>query len=414
MSTPREFDTETLLAMTPDSLTAVGAARGGVTEFASEVADRLHKEGKPHEALEKTLGFTAPFGESWLHQPGETAPYLSLELAGRVLAPDAYRDAMAAIVLSGSPSVPFDYRALAAEALASCGAGPWTAELERVVAETQALPLRGLDTKIGIRTDGIDHLFHIPETVDQRLELLRTASALKTAESRALLARRVLERAGGGGADAPAPPADALVSAEAERLIAEDTGTGMVAPGDYLVRWDQELAVPDGSPHPLTLAELLRITLLAPEFKLPDIRVRPVLVDFYRAILRISGRVTIGLGSGVFYVEHGAQARPSYFYMGRDAVLGKGCTIDCVGGAVLQQGSFLGGGFMPVLVHTHKHIRKGGEPGVAERKRVLPCVFAAEAGARLPMDAIGIFETADYLGAPSSPHEGIRALALDT
>jgi hypothetical protein len=96
--------------------------------------------------------------------------------------------------------------------------------------------------------------------------------------------------------------------------------------------------------------------------------------------------------------------------MGRDAVIGKGCTIDGVGGAILQQGSFLGGGFMPILIHTHKHIRNAGEPGVAERKRVQPAVFVAMAGARLPMTAIGIFETADFTRS-ETPYEGILAIA---
>lgn len=413
MSTNLEYGVETLLAMTPDTLSTVGVAPDGPETFGSEVAARLPRDETALEAFLSTLRFEVPFGESWLHQPGAKSPYLSLELASGVLSTEEYRDAVAGIVLSDSPSIPFDYRALAAEALAECGPGRWSGELQRAVTETTPIPVRGLDTKVGIRTDGIDHLFDIPETIDERLALLRTAGALKTAESRALLAHRVLARTGAMETDTAATPADALVSAEAEWLIAEDTETAMISPQDYLVQWDQELAVPEGGSHPLTLAELLRITLLSPEYKLPDIKVRPALVDFYRSVLRISGRVTIGLGSGVFYVEHGTEANPSYFYMGRDSVLGKGCTIDGVGGAVLQQGSFLGGGFMPVLVHTHKHIRKSGEPGAAERKRVLPCVFAAETGARMPMDAIGIFETADYLDGQSSPHAGIRAIGLD-
>ncbi|MER7015514.1 hypothetical protein ABT324_29115 [Saccharopolyspora sp. NPDC000359] len=229
----------------------------------------------------------------------------------------------------------------------------------------------------------------------ERIDLLRTASELKALEGRYLVAARVL------GEPVAAP------GTGAERLIAEDVGTDLVAPSDYLVPWDQEF--PNTAGGDLTLAELMRIALLCPEFKLPDAEVRPVLVDFYRAVLRISGRSIIGLAAGVFHVEHGTMSDPSYYYQGRDSILGKGLVIDCVGGAILQQGSFLGGGFMPILIHTHKHIRKSGEVGAAERKRVLPCLFAAEAGARFPMDAVGLFEAVDYL-EQETPYPGIRAI----
>ncbi|MFJ6943276.1 hypothetical protein ACISU4_01210 [Streptomyces wuyuanensis] len=409
---------EKLLKLTPDMLGSVAAGAVDADAPRKKLLEHLQDDAAAGSLFARVCTFEAPYGESWVHQPGSVRPYLSLELAEEVFPPGRLRSVLADIVLSESTAIPFDYRALAAEILSELGPGPYAAVLRKVVDCTEPLKSRTLAGKADTRTDGIDHLFDIPETQEGRLRLLEAASLAKTRESRALLARRILQADGAPSGDGAAPGdgalRGALTSAEAERLIEEDSGTDFISPSDYLVIWDQELATPSAGATPLTLAELLRITLLCPEFSLPDATVRPVLVSFYRSVLRVSGRAIIGLKGGVFYVEHGADAHPSYFYMGRDAVIGKGCTIDCVGGAVLQQGSFLGGGFMPILVHTHKHIRNAGEPGVAERKRVLPALFAAKAGARLPMQAIGIFETADYTGQAESPYPGIVAIAFDS
>ncbi|RFS82439.1 hypothetical protein D0T12_26940 [Actinomadura spongiicola] len=367
----------------------------------TRLAGRIGTDESAYEEFGRACRFESPYVASWVHGPGEKCPYLSLELAAAELDDDRYRATLADIVLSTSTAIPYDYRALAADELLRFGPGPFTGDLEEAVDSYEPLGHRTTETKLGVTTDGIDHLFEIPDTAAGRIDVLTAASRAKTLESRFLLARRVLGRA---------PRAEAPAS-EAERLILDDAGTGMISPSDYLVPWDQEFPGADGAAA-LTLAELMRIVLLCPEFKLPDARVRPVLVDFYRSVLRISGRSIIGLSAGVFHVEHGTLTTPSYYYQGRDAILGKGLVIDCVGGAILQSGSFLGGGFMPILIHTHKHIRKSGEAGASERKRILPCIFVAEEGARFPMDAIGLFETVDYLGK-DTPHEGIRALPLN-
>ncbi|MEU3046633.1 hypothetical protein ABZ705_08890 [Streptomyces sp. NPDC006984] len=395
-------DTETLLRLTPDVYAELAPSAG---EPSGSLADRLGRDTGTREVFTRACTFEAPFGESWVHGAGKDSPYLSLELAAATLDENAYRSLLAAVVLSDSGALPHDYRALAGEELARVGVGVHRDALCAAVDEFTPSPMRTQQAKTLIRSDGIDHLFPVPDTVEGRVAMLRQATAARTAESRHLVAGRVL------GRTEPVGPLRAHCSAEAERLIVEDAGTGFVRPRDYLMPWDQELA-DDGAGGRLTLAELLRVTLLCPEFKLPDIRVRPALVAFYRAVLRISGRAIIGLGAGVFHVEHGTAAHPSYFYLGRDAVLGKGCVVDCVGGAVLQQGSFLGGGFLPVLIHTHKHVRRSGEPGAAERRTVLPCVFAAEAGARMPMSAIGLYEAADHVGSDAGPYPGIRSIPL--
>ncbi|WP_410600686.1 hypothetical protein [Amycolatopsis sp. lyj-90] len=386
-------DLSTLLRPAKDMLAEVSDREAAVAQVTSQIKN----DDAARALFAQVCRFEAPFTASWVHGPGDDSPYLSLELAAASLDDDRYRAQLADIVLSTSTSIPFDYRALAAEKLLQVGAGEFTGALEEVVDSYEPLPVRGLQAKIAVPTDGIDHLFDIPDTVTGRLNILIAASRAKTLESRYLLAGRVL----GNGVAETAP------EGEPERLILEDVGTTMVSPLDYLVPWDQEFPGENGSN--LTLAELMRITLMCGEFQLPDTTVRPILVDFYRSVLRTGGRSIIGLAAGVFHVEHGTLATPSYYYQGRDAILGKGCVIDCVGGAVLQAGSFLGGGYMPILIHTHKHIRKSNQAAASERKQILPCIFAAEAGARYPMDAIGLFETVDYLGR-ETPYEGIRAI----
>ncbi|WP_414939373.1 hypothetical protein [Amycolatopsis sp. cmx-11-51] len=386
-------DLSTLLRPAKDMLAEVSDKEAALAQVTSQIKN----DAAARALFAQACRFEAPFTASWVHGPGDNSPYLSLELAASSLDDDRYRAQLADIVLSTSTSIPFDYRALAAEKLAQLGTGEFAGALKEVVDSYEPLPVRGLQAKIAVPTDGIDHLFDIPDTVTGRLNILIAASRAKTLESRYLLAGRLL----GNGVQVTEP------AGEPERLILEDVGTTMVSPSDYLVPWDQEFPGENGSN--LTLAELMRITLMCGEFQLPDTTVRPILVDFYRSVLRTGGRSIIGLAAGVFHVEHGTLATPSYYYQGRDAILGKGCVIDCVGGAVLQAGSFLGGGYMPILIHTHKHIRKSNQAAASERKQILPCIFAAEAGARYPMDAIGLFETVDYLGR-ETPYEGIRAI----
>ncbi|GAA2804304.1 hypothetical protein [Saccharopolyspora taberi] len=394
MQTTKDF--ATMLRLTSDILAEVTDAESARTR----VESRIKSDDADYQLFTDACRFDAPYVGSWIHGPGERAPYLSLELAAASLDDQHYRAMLAEIVLSTSTAIPYDYRALAAEELVRLGPGEFAGALQDVVDSFEPLPLRSTETKINIPTDGIDHLFDIPETAAGRIDLLVAASKLKTLESRYWLASRIL----GVGEHVGAP------ETEAQRLIAEDVGTNMIAPSDYLVVWDQEFPGVHGAN--LTLAELMRIVLLAPECKLPDTTVRPILVDFYRSVLRISGRSIIGLAAGVFHVEHGTLADPSYYYQGRDAIIGKGCVIDCVGGAILQKGSFLGGGFMPILIHTHKHIRNSSESAAAERKRILPCVFVAETGARYPMHAVGLFESVDYLDK-ETPYKGIRILPAD-
>ena len=193
--------------------------------------------------------------------------------------------------------------------------------------------------------------------------------------------------------------------------IYKDTKSNLISADDYIVLWDQEITFCKNSSYQHTIAEVLRIVLLTNEFQVPDRKIRSEVLAFYRAVLKISGRSIIGLSAGVLYVEHGTTSRPSLFYLGRDSILGKGCIIDGVGGSVILSESFIGGGFMPILIHTHKHIKIEKESAINERKNILSCLFFSSHGSRLPMSAVGLFESADYINK-SSPYEGISIFSL--
>jgi hypothetical protein len=410
-TTDPPMDVADLLQLTAD-LVAEAAAAGRLPTASpmDYLAGEIAAEPTALHAFIQACCFAAPYGQSWVHAAGTDHPYLSLQLAAASLTEEQYRELLAAVVLADSPAVPYDYRALAAAELGRVGPGEFASDLRAAVAAHKPVQARSWAQKAALQTDGIDHLFPIPDSTPGRLATLRAASRRKTMETCGRFAERVL------AGPAAAPTADwarpTFASAEAAALIRADVAAAYVRPEDYLVRWDEVLGPASTESAGLTLAEILRMILLCPEFRLPDATIRPAVVDFYRAVLKISGRSIIGLSAGVFHVEHGTAETPSYFYLGRGAVLGKGCVIDCVGGAVLGHESFLGGGFMPILVHSHKHLKDENASAASERKRILPCIVAAAAGARLPMSAVGLFEAADYLDGTPSPYPGIYAIPL--
>lgn len=406
------LNTLELLQLAPDLFDELAPDAASKTSICARVVAELRSDDRVRGAFLRSCRYEGSLGATWIHAAGEDQDYLSFELLEQALSPGERTAAFAEILLSDSTAIPYDYRAQAGEKLLALDPSAYRPRIEKILSELRVSGLRSTADKLLSPTDGIDHLFPIPATVEERLAMLERASAKKTEESRFLLCFRLSRALGWSAPGAETYGAleqllaGAFSCAEAEKRIAADVTCRLIHPADYLVPWDQELL----APH--TLAELLRITLMCGEFKLPDSTVRPALVRFYRSVLRISGRAIIGLAAGVFHVEHGSLAAPSYCYMGRDSALGKGCVVDGVGGVVVESGAFLGGGFMPILIHTHKHLRNANEPGIAERKRILPCVFGADRGARLPMHAIGLFETAEYL-EHESPYPGIRALALD-
>jgi hypothetical protein len=369
------------------------------------------------DSLVSVITFNREHYGHYLHEAGERLPYRILDMLGESVDAKFRKQLYLKVLLSIEPLLPLDFQGLVGHLLLSAiqknEISLNKGELEELIAFAQTQPsfrARSSAAMARIKTDGIDHLFPIPMTPEERVKIVDAAAQLKARERSALIISRFCAKLGVALSYAE-QPVHGMRSSQVEVAIKQDVGDSLLCATDFLVPWTQVLTSDvDGA---LTLAEICRITLLAPEFKLPDEKVRLALIGYYRSALRICGRATIGLGSGVFHVEHGTLCEPSYFYMGRGSIIGKGCMIDGVGGAVLLRESFIGGGFMPILVHTHKHIRVQGQSAALERKRLLPCVFLMKEGVRFPMSRIGLFEAADHIGT-SSGMDGVDSLPIDS
>ncbi|WP_175772847.1 hypothetical protein [Paraburkholderia phenazinium] len=376
------------------------------------IATILQADGG-REALRACAVHESEYLGSWLYSKSAGHHYLIFDFLEHEENQAKYgaRHLYFDILTSHNPLIPYDYRAIAANLWLSAARtqAPSDAELHQLAAAANcdlAPRRRSWLDKISVVTDGIDHLFVAHYELPDLLKLMSDVAGEEAAWHSNAMLTRVAARFG-VAAERPHPYAsadDAFYNDDVGTLIAEDVGAQLIEPLDYMAFWDRVYEVDAGA---TTLAELLRIILLRPEFSLPDQQIRPALLAFLRAALKLSGRAIIGLGAGAFHVEHGSRANPSLFYMARGAILGKGCKIDTVGGTVLLQESFLGGGFVPLLIHTHKHLNNKSA-GADERKSILPCIFVARRRARLPMHVAGMIETADFLSEPC-PHAGIEA-----
>jgi hypothetical protein len=347
---------------------------------------------------------------SWLYARG-TQGFLIFDLAFKLLPEDGFRKLLCSILLSDEVLIPYDYRAAAGALWASEGGASRPAELARI-RQAASQPVendrRSFRDKVLLSTDGVDHLFDAHRPAAETLDLLRAASLKATRLNVHTLARRVLSQLSQWNGDEPPVAADSFVSPAILEMVAADLQQPLIQPTDYVAQWDSMYGTDNGVG--ISLAELLRVILLEPTWQLPDTQVRRTVTGFYRSVLKISSRALIGLTGGIFHVEHGTRVNPSFFYMGADAIIGKGCKIDVVGGIALCSKSFVGGGFIPLLIHTHKHLSGNGLGGSDERKNILPCIVGVGSRTRIPMHSVGLFEAADFLGK-DSPYKGVSVHA---
>lgn len=376
---------------------------------------------------------------SWLFSQGIEHDYLILdvlqEFCSRGLLDD---DLFVECILHEEPLIPFDFK------------GKLTAlfvkmikkekvnfkqtsflKLETFLINFTALPRRTIEEKLNIVTDGIDHLFPIPQNLEDKLFLLNQAALYKENESRFKDVIYLLDKIqpfvskdiqlGIHELKASTLIKDALftlstltkgswISERVKSLIEVDVDCSFRTWIDYVVCWDQEVANFNG--YTYTTSELFKICLTTSELSSPDLLIRTQILKFYRGMLKISGRASIGLKAAIYYGEHGIIENPTFFYMGRDCIIGKGCIIDPVGGLVMLSKSYIGGGFIPILIHTHKHILAEGNVGTDERNNIVPCVLVAKKGARFPMNHSLLFEAADYINR-ETPYPGIEVFKVE-
>lgn len=379
------------------------------------------------------------YGFSWLLTEGINHDYLILDIIEefaykKFLKSDFFIEA----ILCEDSLIPFDFRgkllslfvSVIKKGIINFNRSSFE-KLQKFIINFKIFSRRSIKEKLEIPTDGIDHLFPIPNTLEDKLVLLSQASIYKTKETifndiwllfeeikfmmpediRVLMDTlkndnfvkeifSVLSTLSNGQ----------LISDKVKPLIDLDVNTSFRTWKDYVVCWDQQVVNFKG--YTYTISELFRICLITSELSTPDLLIRTEVLRLYRSLLKISGRATIGLKAAIYYGEHGVIENPTFFYMGRDSIIGKGCIIDPVGGIIMLSKSYLGGGFIPILVHTHKHLLIGKNKGADERKKILPCILVARQGARFPMTHSILFEAADYINK-KTPYKDIDSFEID-
>lgn len=330
--------------------------------------------------------------------PGHKSDYLALDVLLAIEPDDTRHDLLRSVALSRSALMPVDLRAAALRRLVHEGQGSDLVERWRLRAPS--LPNLPEVDRLHRDSDGIDHLFDVPESGAEFADfVLGAAHAFQEFRITSLIERAVAEN----------PQCEQRLDSMGV-VVSQHVADPLLSPEDYLVPWDRTLTL-DEHGQPVTIAEVCKALLLHPSTRVPNRAVRSAAVSFYRAVLGVPGRAVVGIGAGFLYVEHGSVAEPSYVFVGQGAIIGKGVTLDTVGGIVLGRESFIGGGFMPLLIHTHKHIRERGTSAATERLQISRTGFVAEDGARYPMGVVGMFECADYVNQ-AVPFEGIRVVPI--
>jgi hypothetical protein len=311
---------------------------------------------------------------------------------------------LADFALSNSLYLPYDLRAAA---FASLGSAPHSTELSDRLAAIAAQPARRYKNLALSPSNDIDHNFHIPVERVERDRLLKAAAVTAMRRARARLARRAM---GEVESDPAAGDTLAPVRIYVPRNAATRFGDTVSAPGmdwrDFLIDWNEVLV--ETPEEDYTVAEILRLLLLDSEYHLPGYAQRARADAVHINLLKTFCGVTIGLKAGVLFVEHGFRPEASFFLISENAILGKSCVVDATGVVLIEAKAFLGGGFSPILIHTHKHTRAGGAD---ERKSVAPIGFLARSGARLPMDFVGLLEVMDMT---PDRWPGLERLDIDT
>jgi hypothetical protein len=392
-------------------------------ELIGDLSDGLSRRDEIwFTAVSELLAGSGGYEYSWLLSRGARHPFLIIDILNdMVLAEKINPGDLSKIILSAlvskSTQAAFDLQHHLLDFFVKLRLPLGQADIGLMVDIVENAPRsvhKSKESMIFQKSDGVDHVFPIPSSFEKRSEILSLATLNGRLKNRALILHRLLNAmspSSQAGYDAASfgkvsmqTPYLADIALE---FIKTDSGSILLEPQDFLAHWTEIIADYEG--YSYSLAEVLRMVLLDPQSAFPDTLHRKLLGGFYRQWLRISQGSIIGLKAGVFHVEHGSLACPSLVYMGRRSILGKGCIVDGVGGVVLGEEAFLGGGFIPILVHTHKH---AGGAGVKERKAILPAIFLAESSARLPMHSSGIFETYDYI-LEKSPFKGIRGIKID-
>ncbi|MEM7482928.1 MAG: hypothetical protein AAF481_17270 [Acidobacteriota bacterium] len=362
---------------------------------------------------------------SWLNTEKQLARHRILSVFHSVLLRDRGPLAAAIVgelietVTSRSATVTLDVRGQSLDLLED-----W---IPRVPADVIEGALRPVEDAVGgfspcVERDTVEQLMECHDTIDPHidvpvapvLDVLFKASLAKARERAFVLGRR-LTRVLQQGSSRFGPWADALLARteEESELLRSVTKGVLTAPpfkefiaarlpsrsssvDDYAVNRHQVIS--DG----LTIHELCRVLIAAPENASSDRRSRQVITCFFRQVLGLGQAANVGLEARPFFIDHGFGSDgvrldwPSYVFLPAGVIWGKGAGVDlscgvAFGGGVDQRsqsgrdGAYIGGSWSSTLYHGHSHV--GGEDqsqGAESRDRIIPYGLTVEDGRRLP------------------------------
>jgi hypothetical protein len=386
---------------------------------------------------------------SWLNTEKQRTRHRLVDLLGRVcrenagtpLGETALRETVRTIV-SDSSMVTLDVRGQCVDSVAECLAAlpsldvePHLEGVEEIVARFRPCHERALALQVMDTHDTIDP--HVAYPDRPFLEVLGRAASVK-AEERAFVfgarladavlrvrpserAPSIAARARAGLEALAAVRYGVLSSPEFEAFIAARLPSQAGELDDYVVNRHQVLV--DG----LTIQELFRWLIAAPENSSSDQRSRRTITAFFRQVLGMGQAANAGLDARPFFIDHGYGPDgdqldwPSYVFLPAGTIWGKGAGVDLScgvafgGGVDLAAGrgrdaSYIGGSWSATLYHGHSHV--GGTPGsqgAESRDRIVHYGLTVEDGERLPW---GVYvEAEQHVGGGVYP--GVRTYPLE-
>lgn len=386
---------------------------------------------------------------SWLNTEKQRVRHRLVDLLGRVCRENAGTPAgevalreMVRTIVSDSCMATLDVRGQCVDCLVEClgelpslDIDPHLAAVEEVVAGFRPCHERPLALQATDTHDTIDPHFDQPDR--PFLEVLGHAASAKARErafvfgarlADAVLGLRPSRRAESIAARAPEGRAalaavrrGVLSSAEFEAFITARLPSRASDLSDYVVNRHQVLV--DG----LTIQELCRWLIAAPENSSSDRRSRRTITAFFRQVFGMGQAATAGLDARPFFIDHGYGPDgtqldwPAYVFLPAGAIWGKGAGVDLScgvafgGGVDLAAGrgrdaSYVGGSWSATLYHGHSHVGgREGSQGAESRDRIVHFGLTVEDGERLPW---GVYvEAEQHVGGGVYP--GVRTYPLE-
>ena len=378
--------------------------------------------------------------QRWRHRLVDLLGRVCRENTGTAVGESAVREIVRTIV-SDSCMVTLDVRGQCLDCLAEClgelpslDVEPHLAAVEEAVTRFRPCHERALALQATDTHDTIDPHVDFPDR--PFLDVLERAASVKARERAfvfgARLADAVLHLGPNGRAASIAALAQegraalaavrygVLASAELEAFIEARLPSRASDLADYVVNRHQVLV--DG----LTIQELFRWLIAAPENSSSDRRSRRTITAFYRQVLGMGQAANAGLDARPFFIDHGYGPDgmqldwPSYVFLPAGTIWGKGAGVDlscgvAIGGGVDlaarrgRDAAYIGGSWSATLYHGHSHVGgREGSQGAESRDRIVHFGLTVDDGERLPW---GVYvEAEQHVGGGVYP--GVRTYPL--